>query len=718
MNFYDVVKSVIQKLSPTSSQVHVAAPMEDEDIRIAKAAFDDDTMNPPINNLEATMLNAAYGNPFPNSVPDASPGDHQPTTAPKESPLPAKKPAKLKPDGQAPAKDGGPGVAKPGKANLPPAKGKAPLPPTKGKPGDKEHLTKAPEGGRRVATIAVMHKNKILMGKRRDNGKWTTPGGHVEDGEDMLTGAKRELMEETGIGDAEHIEELADVAKVKDREGKPLHVQPFIVKFATRPSTSMLADPDGEIQRWRWIDTTNGLPMEVKSAMHVPLEYNTLMRALNLVPPEVEEQGDSANSQEPIQRDVSKDDGGNDRTVSGGDEMSGLSSLQEIISGMDFELECNGVEDEDQAHEIAQGNLETDPDFYRKKWLELEDANPIGKSTSEGQQSADSGVGLNLDIGSGQTREPGHIGIDTYPYDFGTIVHDVNLGLPFPDESVRKVRMVNALHTMDGLSEDPKPLLSEIQRVLMPDGEFHYEGPNELYNYPENLEEIDKECTVNKSADESEELEWTKQKFKRLANPDAATADDAEPRIGINQYDELPDDALLAMDALNYSFSDATSSGRGNRVFGYPSQGALVQKNGKVGSGSNKGLYLGARVPIFKMNSAKQIVYGVVLSPNESDLQDDMMTAEDIEKTAHGYLEKSRAVGSGHDKEIHAFPVESYIAPQDMEWTDSQYGPQKVSKGAWVLGVKIVDPKEWRKVVNGDYTGFSVGGFGLRDPLV
>jgi hypothetical protein len=118
-----------------------------------------------------------------------------------------------------------------------------------------------------------------------------------------------------------------------------------------------------------------------------------------------------------------------------------------------------------------------------------------------------------------------------------------------------------------------------------------------------------------------------------------------------------------------------------------------------------------------KMNKAKQIVYGVVLSPDEADLQDDLMNAPDIEETAHRYLEKSRTIGSVHERAISAFPVESYIAPQDMAWEDSQYGPQKVSKGAWVLGVKVVDPKEWKKVENGDYQGFSVGGFGLRDPL-
>ena len=120
------------------------------------------------------------------------------------------------------------------------------------------------------------------------------------------------------------------------------------------------------------------------------------------------------------------------------------------------------------------------------------------------------------------------------------------------------------------------------------------------------------------------------------------------------------------------------------------------------------------RVAIMKADQAKQIVYGVVLVPGEIDSQDEWMTAEDIEKAAHSYLKNSRVIGSQHSKPILAEPVESYIAPQDLEW-DGQYGPQSVKQGSWVLGVKINDPAEWQKVIDGEYTGFSVGGFGSRD---
>lgn len=140
-----------------------------------------------------------------------------------------------------------------------------------------------------------------------------------------------------------------------------------------------------------------------------------------------------------------------------------------------------------------------------------------------------------------------------------------------------------------------------------------------------------------------------------------------------------------------------------NHLRDYP---AKVKKSGTI-----EDVY----VPIIKANSEKQIIYGVVLTPDEEDTQEDVISADEIEKTAHAYMLNSRVVGSGHTKTIKARPVESYIAPMDMTFESGLYGTQKVKKGAWVLGVKVDDPKEWEKVSEGHYTGYSIGGVGIRD---
>jgi SAM-dependent methyltransferase len=447
---------------------------------------------------------------------------------------------------------------------------------------------------------------------------------------------------------------------------------------------------------------------------------------------------------------------------------SDLYGMQEVISGIDYELAYGEAGTEENAKATALSNLEQDPQHYKKKWMEQESTSDdlAKKDTQENEDEGKSNwpVGLNVDLGSGQARENGHIGLDKEPSDYGTLYHDLaSPALPFDDGTVAKIRLVNVLHEMD--EKDQKPLLSEIQRVLMPGGQFHYEGPNQIYNYPEWLNED----SVESNEDEIQKVEGQplfRQRFTRVAVPDAATSDDAEPRIGIAQYDQLPADALLAMDALGYYWSDSTSSGRGNRLSGYPSQGALVsrreeEEDNQVATKSHdpktletieEGLkaledffqeealeksihamidnappmpkdatrlekvFKTREVPIRKADNKKQVVYCVVLAPDELDSQDDWMTADDIEDAAHHYMIHARTIGKDHSEPIeNAYPVESYIAPQDLEWGDGPYGPQSVKKGSWVIGIKVADPKEWQKVENGEYQGVSVGGFGLRE---
>lgn len=463
--------------------------------------------------------------------------------------------------------------------------------------------------------------------------------------------------------------------------------------------------------------------------------------------------------------------------------LDGFHDLQKLVEGTDYELAHGGEVDQETAKQVAMDNLTKDEDYYRKL-MAGEDS--TDDKLANPSLSEDFPTGFNLDLGSGQDREAGYLGLDIYPHDHGTIVHDLNMGIPFPDESVSKIQ---AKHSMHEVSDDPKPLLSEIQRVLMPQGQFVYEGPNDIYNYPDWLVMTDYECVDDQVQKDSEEPgnAYYRQVFTRIATPDPATANDAEPRIGIAQYDQLPADALIAADAVGYYNSDATSSGRGNRLFGYPSQGALVSKIkaqdcgvdntsavskadlttqgrkhikdsnfalpeqrkypindiaharnalsrvAQFGTDEEKSKVRAAvhakypelakktasrikkAVPIIKADKPKQIVCGVVLSPDEADSQGDVMSAEDIEEAAHFYMAESRVVGKEHSSPVDAVPVESYIAPQDFEWPDMGYGPQTVKKGAWVLAVRIEDKKQWAKIEDGEYQAFSVGGFGLRD---
>lgn len=50
----------------------------------------------------------------------------------------------------------------------------------------------------KFAVIIAKHNGKWVFCKHRERSTWEVPGGHREQGEDILETAKRELYEETG----------------------------------------------------------------------------------------------------------------------------------------------------------------------------------------------------------------------------------------------------------------------------------------------------------------------------------------------------------------------------------------------------------------------------------------------------------------------------------------------------------------------------------------
>lgn len=105
----------------------------------------------------------------------------------------------------------------------------------------------------------------------------------------------------------------------------------------------------------------------------------------------------------------------------------------------------------------------------------------------------------------------------------------------------------------------------------------------------------------------------------------------------------------------------------------------------------------------------KHLVTGIVLEPDTIDAHNDTVSAEEIEKAAFEYMRKSRVIGEQHKKKGEAEIVESYIAPVDFN-----LGGQKVKKGSWVMTVKVLSDKLWKAVKAGEFTGFSIGGYGNR----
>lgn len=130
-----------------------------------------------------------------------------------------------------------------------------------------------PQLENKVAVIAVTdHAGRMLWGRRRDDGRWTTPAGHFEPGETPEAAALRELFEESGLRPNGP---LVALGRGKSPDGA-IDVYAFACVADGLPTTEN--DPDAEIEAWEWVDVSHGLPAPIAEHLHVPAERNLLLQ--------------------------------------------------------------------------------------------------------------------------------------------------------------------------------------------------------------------------------------------------------------------------------------------------------------------------------------------------------------------------------------------------------------------------------------------------------
>jgi len=138
-------------------------------------------------------------------------------------------------------------------------------------------------------------------------------------------------------------------------------------------------------------------------------------------------------------------------------------------------------------------------------------------------------------------------------------------------------------------------------------------------------------------------------------------------------------------------------------------EGAL--RKFKVGRFAEKSF----KISIVAKQEEKQLVFGVVLKADATDLQGDHISADEVEEAAHKFMIASRMMDLNHQETLpqsRAIPVESFIAPADCE-----INGQGIGKGDWVLGVKVFDPELWKAIKNDEINAFSIKGRGKRRKL-
>ena len=114
---------------------------------------------------------------------------------------------------------------------------------------------------------------------------------------------------------------------------------------------------------------------------------------------------------------------------------------------------------------------------------------------------------------------------------------------------------------------------------------------------------------------------------------------------------------------------------------------------------------------IKKTDSVKKIAVGIVYQPDTPDSDNEMATAEEIEKAAWGALQNHAIVKTGH-KESEAAPAflaESYIVKAG--------DPDEFPEGGWAVVVKVEDDALWEQIEKGEFQAFSMGGAAEKAPV-
>jgi 8-oxo-dGTP pyrophosphatase MutT (NUDIX family) len=109
----------------------------------------------------------------------------------------------------------------------------------------------------------------MLMLQRRDNNKWTFPGGHLNDAETHLEGAVRELWEEAGI--RANPDEMILLGNKKTFQNKDICVYLYKINSEVKPSAAN--DPDKEAQKFAWLPHV--LPEDIKENLYIPVGDNS-----------------------------------------------------------------------------------------------------------------------------------------------------------------------------------------------------------------------------------------------------------------------------------------------------------------------------------------------------------------------------------------------------------------------------------------------------------
>ena len=143
-----------------------------------------------------------------------------------------------------------------------------------------------------VGIIVLNKDNKIFVAKRIDNPKnfWQMPQGGVDEGEDLLTAAYRELEEETSIKNVELVQEIDGMfiyelpknllgiiwkGKFKGQKQKW-----FLMRYLGKDSEINIQTKKPEFLDWKWINLEDITKYVVNFKLHVYQEVQEKVKKI------------------------------------------------------------------------------------------------------------------------------------------------------------------------------------------------------------------------------------------------------------------------------------------------------------------------------------------------------------------------------------------------------------------------------------------------------
>ena len=143
-----------------------------------------------------------------------------------------------------------------------------------------------------VGIVLLNTSNKVFVAKRIDNPKnfWQMPQGGVDEGEDFLKAAYRELEEETSIKNVELIKELEGTItyELPDRllgiiwKGKYRGQKQkwFLMRFIGQEEEINVETKNPEFLDWKWIELDQITEVVVDFKLHVYKELKEKVKKI------------------------------------------------------------------------------------------------------------------------------------------------------------------------------------------------------------------------------------------------------------------------------------------------------------------------------------------------------------------------------------------------------------------------------------------------------